>query len=959
MEEIIQKVNESDQKKFLIIDGNSIMNRAFYGIRLLTTKDGLYTNAIYGFLNIYYMIINKLTPDYVGVTFDLRAPTFRHEMFTDYKAQRKGMPDELKVQMPIVKEVLKAMNIPIVEVEGFEADDVLGTVSRINSNNNVFTYILTGDKDSLQLISDKTNIVIPTSKMGKTEYTIYNEEKLNEKYGIEPRQVIDVKALMGDTSDNIPGVKGIGEKTAYSLIIKYGNLENIYDKIDCDSLETTPSVLTKLKDGKEMAFTSYKLATICLDVPVEVDYTKFELSEVNTAELTSLFTRLSFKKFLEKYEVGANSNNSIPGTTIETSKQKDFYKNYTNTAFTEITKTADISDLFENLGSNTSIIFRLLEEDNFKALVFKTGDTNYNYILIPNDGLERYNINNNDDDSENIHNLLYIFCSSRNKKISYDIKPFFKLCMKYGIKDFSNFYSDIKIAYHLLHANESNYSIENITYKLLEVNFPDKSEFENQGKTKENNTKPSQTSLFDVEGILVNVTEIEKNDMEDFVAKKAFMDNEYDKKYVFAILDSTEKIHKILLPKIEELNMNELYFDIEMRLIETLAAIESAGMYIDKEKLLNFGEEISRDIDSLEKQILNMAGEEFNINSPMQLGKILFEKLGLPYSKKNKSGYSTDKEVLESLTDKHEIINKILDYRVLTKLKSTYVDGLLSVIADDGRIHTTFMQTVTATGRLSSIEPNLQNIPVRTEIGSKIRECFVPQENNIIIDADYSQIELRILAHMANDPTMISAFCNNKDIHAITASQVFDTPLEEVTHELRGKAKAVNFGIVYGISAFGLAKNINSSRQEAQEYIDNYFEKYSKVKEYMDNNVMLGTNKGYVSTMFGRIRFTDELKASNKNVKMFGERIAMNMPIQGTAADIIKKAMNEIYLALKERNLKSRIIMQVHDELIIESPPEEVYEACEILRSKMENVCKLSVPLMVDINSGKSWADAK
>lgn len=911
-----------NKEKFLVIDGNSIMNRAFYGIKLLSTADGLYTNAVYGFLSIYYMMLDKLNPDYVAVAFDLKAPTFRHEMFVDYKAHRKMMPDELKVQMPVIKEVLTAMNVPIFEIEGFEADDVLGTIASKNTDKNIFTYILTGDKDSLQLISDNTSIVMPQTRMGKTEYTIYTPEVLMEKQGIEPKQVIDIKALMGDNSDNIPGVPGIGEKTAYALIGKYQSLERIYE--DTGKLECTPSVRQKLDFNKDMAFLSYKLATIDTNVPIELDYEALKFSDVDIAKLTSIFNRLSFKKFLERYDVDGTA---LPATD----NNIEFFKDFNENNILDISKNYDLFKRCISNDNNDNIYITII---NSKKMELE------NLLLIY--VLDKYMYLNLDCANDTLKDVITTVVNSEKKKLGYDLKPIYNMCLKNGVDNFTTFVSDVKIAYYLLHAHENNYEIENISYNLLGINVP----VENIVSEEEPKEKIVQTSLFDVMNVVSEET-----------SQKSL--SEMQKKYIFASLKSIKLMNDILLKKIEEQKMSKLYYDIEMPLIETLADIENNGMYINKEKLLEFGKVLSKDISELEDKIYEIAGETFNINSPTQLGKILFETLKLPVNKKTKKGYATDKDTLDLLAGEHEIIQYILDYRAMAKLKSTYVDGLIDCIGEDNRIHTTFMQTVTATGRLSSVDPNLQNIPVRTELGSKIRDCFEAEGNNIIIDADYSQIELRVLAHMSNDNIMIDAFKQGIDIHTVTASQVFNIPIEEVTHELRTKAKAVNFGIVYGISGFGLAKNINSTRSEATEYIESYLTKYYKVNEFMKKSVEVGKEKGYVSTLFGRIRHTDELKASNRNTVMFGERIAMNTPIQGTAADIIKKAMNELYLKLKEKNLKAKIIMQVHDELIIEAPKEEKDEVIKLMKKCMQNVIKLKVPLEVSTNVGKTWSEAK
>lgn len=923
-----------EQKKFLIIDGNSIMNRAFYGIRLLSTKDGLFTNAIYGFLNIYYMMLDKLKPDYVAVSFDISKPTFRHKIYEEYKGTRKSMPDELRVQMPVIKEVIKAMNVPILELEGYEADDILGTVAKVNTENNIFTYILTGDKDSLQLIAPSTNIVMPSNKMGKTEYTIYTEELLKETKNIRPSQVIDIKALMGDSSDNIPGVSGIGEKTAYSLIEAYDNLDNIYNNID--SIKTTPSVKVKLENGKDIAYISRGLATIDCNVPINIDYDHLILSDVNLPELTKLFTRLSFKKFLDKYTTTAEDGSSAP--VGETKNSKDFYIGLNNIRYTYISSYNSFKEnVYKKLNDakSTGIIayFKNIKEVDILNDTFCIYIDNTIYVM---------DLTKIDD----LGTVLKDICLSKCSKVGYDIKPYIRYCFQNGVADFNGFNDDIKIAYYLLNSTDSNYTIENITYNILDINFP-----ENEVKDAKAATK--QTSMFDI------IAENSDSNDEAITKRLANDLNDFEKKYLYTYLEGIKQINRLLNIAIEKMNLNNVYKEIEMPLIETLANMECTGMLIDKSRLKEFGNYLKGELVRLEAEIIQLAGQSFNINSHQQLGNILFDVLKLPTMKKTKTGYSTDKDVLDELVDKHPIVDKVLTYRSYSKLNSTYVEGLFSAIEDDGRIHTTFTQTVTSTGRLSSIEPNLQNIPVRTVIGSKIRECFIARDEYEMVDADYSQIELRILAHLSGDQTMIDAFNNNRDIHSITASQVFNVPLEEVTKELRFKAKAVNFGIVYGISDFGLAKNISSTRQQAKEYIEKYLEKYVKIKEFMDKAIEDGKENGYVYTMFGRMRKMDELKSGNKNTIAFGKRVAMNTPVQGTAADIIKLAMNRMYLRLKEGGFESRLIMQVHDELIIETKESEMEEVSKMLKEVMEGVCALKVKLDVDINKGKTWHDAK
>lgn len=907
------------ENKFLIIDGNSIMNRAFYGIKLLTTKDGMYTNAIYGFLNILFMIQEKINPEYLAVTFDLSAPTFRHKMYAEYKATRHKMPDELRMQIPVIKDVLKAMNIQILELEGYEADDILGTVAKfndLNSNENgkMHTYILTGDRDSFQLISDNTTIIMPSNKPGKTEYTYYNKEALYEKYGVTPSQVIDVKALMGDTADNIPGVPGIGEKTAYPLIIKNNTLEQLYDNID--NLGLTPKMHEKLTTNKEMATLSKKLATINTDVPITLSYEDFLVKEPNKAELIKLFTRLEFKKLIDKYD----AEGSVDIATNE--YEKNIQTQVKSTNFIDLSKNMELLDNV-NTSSNISFVYFTDKEPSFKM---RLNELNGIFAYVLDNQTNVYYIK---DTSDGFRNVLKTVLTSKACKITYAMKSSLKPFLEGGgLSENVTQFEDIMIQYYLLNAIDTNYSLKAIIYNTIDLVMSEdtfKSEV-------------VQTSLFElVEAPSIN-KEIEK--------------------YIATTVYSIQKIHKILSDQIEEKGLNEVYRNIELPLIPVLADMEKNGMYVHREKLKEFGESLRLRIDEIRAKVIQIAGQEFNLNSTQQLAHILFEVLNIPYPKKG-TNYSTDKETLESIDGEYEIIDLMLEYRALNKLMSTYVDGLSEVIGEDNRIHTTFMQAVTATGRLSSIEPNLQNIPVRTELGGKIRECFVAEKDNILIDADYSQIELRVLAHMANDTNMLNAFKSGLDVHSITASQVFGVPVKEVTHELRSRAKAVNFGIVYGISEFGLAKNIKSSRQDAKKYIANYLNHYKGIDNFMKNSIENGKAQGYVKTLFGRQRSVPELKSANYMTRQFGERIAMNMPVQGTSADIMKIAMINTYNELKSQKLNAKLIMQVHDELIIECSESELEKVKQILKKCMENAYSLNVPLQVDVNCGKNWLEAK
>lgn len=914
-----------ENKKFLVIDGNSIMNRAYYGLMRLNMTSSvlnIHTNALYAFLNIYWMTLDRFKPDFVVVSFDLKAPTFRHEMYKEYKGTRHAMPDELREQMPVIKEILQAMNVPIIEKEGYEADDILGTIAKKNEKNNIFTYILTGDRDSFQLISDLTSVIMPSNKPGKTEYNIYNPEKLSEKYGIKPCQVIEVKALMGDASDNIPGVKGVGEKTAYSLIQKYDNIKNIYDNID--SIDITSKVKEKLLNDKDMANLSHTLATIDVNVPIELDYDKAVLTDINKEEVYILFKKLEFNKFLNKFDFSDISVNDNETESVEPTIN-------TNVKQAIIIDESNLVDYLEKL-EKTFLLDKISYMFNIssKNISSNIKMDDKNYIAVYNNlEDEIYILNIDKINKDTLTNILIKFVQSNCIKLGYNIKQDLLYILNNISDNLKGFNYDLMIAYYLLNSNSNHYYIWDILKDLFNISL-------------NINTKKEeiQMSLFD---------SIDNN-------KNFLKEEEIDT--ISSCLKGVFYSYDIVTEKLKNLEMLSLFNDIEMPLVETLASMEKTGMYIDKEKLNEFDIEITKNIKELEENIYKLAGEDFNINSTQQLGSILFEKLGLPTVKKTKTGYSTDKDVLEKLEDKHEIISKLLEYRKLNKLKTTYVDSLKCKIDTDGRIHTTFMQTVTTTGRLSSVEPNLQNIPIKLELGKKIRSFFVGEENRNIMDADYSQIELRVLADIANDNVMIDSFKKGIDIHKTTASQVFEVPLDEVTNEMRSHAKAVNFGIVYGISGFGLAKNISTTRKKATEYINKYLEKYNGIHEFMDNIVKKAEEAGYVTTLFKRRRYIPELKEKNRNVVEFGKRIAMNTPIQGTAADIIKIAMNRIYRALKENKLASKLIMQVHDELIIEVIPEEEDIVKKIMYEEMEHVISLKVPLVIDLNVGKSWYDA-
>lgn len=869
--------------KLVAIDGNSIMNRAFYGImnsKMLMTSDGTYTNAIYGFLSILNKLLQDENPDYICVAFDLKAPTFRHKKYEEYKATRKGMPDELRVQMPIIKDVLRAMNIKILELEGYEADDIIGTISKYGNENNIDVLLLTGDRDYLQLATDKVTVRIPTTKMGKTDYADYTPNVILEKFGIEPIQFIEIKGLMGDTSDNIPGVPGVGEKTAFSLITKYKNLDTIYNALDKgEELEGIKGKLKeKLIENKDLAYLSRELGTIYKDVPLGIMLEDIKRIEPNNDELYNLFAKLQLKKFIESMNLKANENKIV--STFDDSKM-------------------EIEDLEK------------IDLSSIKELAYYYDEG----LAIYANGKAYYKKSPSKEEFEKIF-------ASDILKIGFKEKEMYLKLKDIGIIP-NNLMFDLEIAAYIMNPSKSTYKLDDIIMEELNIILEDK----------------ISNEQISFEGF----GESAKDNKEE-IAKYA--------RYIYKCKEKYEE-------ELKEKEQLKLFSEVEMPLVKVLAEMEYVGVYVDKEMLKQYSIILNQKVNELTKEIYETAGIEFNINSPKQLGEVLFEKLNLPVIKKTKTGYSTDGDVLEKLKEEHPVIDKILEYRTLSKLKATYVDGMLPLINEKTqRIHAKFNQTVTATGRISCTDPNLQNIPIRTEIGRELRKIFVAKEGCTLIDADYSQVELRVLAHMSGDETMIKAFNDDVDVHAMTASQVFNVPLEEVTKQMRSEAKAVNFGIVYGISDFGLATNIGIGRKKAKEYIEKYFEKYPKIKEYMDNAVEHCKEKGYVETLWGRRRYVPEIKSNNYNVRQFGERVAMNAPIQGTAADIIKIAMVNIENELEERKLKSKLILQVHDELVIEAPEEEIEIAKELLIRNMQNVIKMKVPLKAEAGMGKTWYEA-
>lgn len=903
-------------KKLVVIDGNSILNRAFYGImgnKMLMTQDGTYTNAVYGFLAIMFKMLEDEKPEYLAIAFDVKAPTKRHELFAEYKGTRHGMPDELKAQMPIIKDVLNAMNIKLYEMPGYEADDILGTLAKFGEENGLEVKLLTGDRDSFQLATDKTTIMIPHTKQGKTETDYYNRDKVFEVYGVEPKQMIDVKGLMGDSSDNIPGVAGIGEKTALSLIKKYGSIDGVYKAIDNGDSEIKGKTLEKLINGKDSAYLSRTLGTIDVDSPIEKILPDLEKKEWNNAEVLRLFKELRFNRYITRFDLDKVSSEF----KAEDSKKelKDLF---------ELVVLEDVS-ILEKIKDKFYYYFETEDKENnslHESSIQKPIIINKKIINV------KFAFENkiySMDFEKNYNELKKIFEDESILKIGYEQKQDYILLKQAGIHS-KNFMYDVKIAAYLLNSNSNQYKMKDLAFNYLNLDLDDLINGQNNG----------QTSLFD-----------EPNDEEKNLESEA---------YCYCI----SKLPDILNKKLDEIGSTKLFNEIEMPLIEVLAEMQYIGMYADEKEIYKFGEKLKSNLEELRIDIYKYSDEEFNINSPQQLGKILFEELGLPYVKKTKTGYSTDNDVLEKLKDKHPIINKILEYRQIMKLNSTYVDGLIPHInKNTNRIHTSFHQTVVATGRLSSSDPNLQNIPTRTELGKKLRKVFKPEEGKIFVDADYSQIELRILAHVSKDETMCEAFNNNMDIHTITASKIFGVDVQNVSKQLRNKAKAVNFGIVYGISEFGLAEQTGITRSEAKNFMEQYLEHYSGIKQYMDNVIEESKEKGYIDTTFGRRRYIPELKSNNYMVRKFGERVAMNTPIQGTAADIMKIAMICVYKKFKEENMKAKIVMQVHDELLVEAPFDEKERVKEILINEMENVVKLNVPLKVEAEEGKNWLEAK
>lgn len=927
-------------KKLVLIDGNSIMNRAFYGImgsKALTTKDGKYTNAIYGFLAILFKLLEEEKPDYIGVTFDLKAPTARHKMYEGYKANRKGMPTELAEQMPIIKDVLRAMNIDIIEKEGYEGDDVIGTLSRYGEQKGLEVVILSGDRDTFQLATDNVRINIPRTKGGKTETEIFNREKVKEVYGIEPKQLIEVKGLQGDASDNIPGVPGIGEKTALSLVRKYETIDNLYKKLESGEADVKGKQKEKLEQNKDLAYLSRTLGEINTKVPIEDTLEELKLEEWDKPKVLELFKELNFKRYIDRFnlqnEAGKGDNFS------EENNIENQYK--------AIEKSIEeIKTIIEKQGKMIFYIETEKVNDEDKIIkekitgisIFNSSENEAYYIDIKN--------------GEKIQELKEIFENDKILKIGIDLGRVYILLRQEGI-DFKGINYDASIAAYILNPTNNKLKLTDLAEQYLEI---DVNEILGDSKS----SKVEQINLFDaMQGAGLSGSNEEKSEEEKIKEEQEKTQKTEEKKctlYAYIIY----KLQEITMKKLEEINAVDLFNNIDMPTVTVLANMQWNGMYADLEELNKFGKQLKEQLEIKTKMIYEMAGEEFNINSTKQLGEILFEKMKLPVVKKTKSGYSTDVDVLEKLKSEDPIISEILDYRQLMKLNSTYVEGLKPYInPKTKRIHSFFHQTITATGRISSTEPNLQNIPTRFELGKQVRKIFKPEPGKVYIDADYSQIELRVLAHMSEDTHMVQAFKDGEDIHRQAASKVFKTPMEEVTKEQRSNAKAVNFGIVYGISDFGLGEQLGISRKIAKQYIEEYLQEYAGIKNFMDDMKEKAKETGYVETLFNRRRYIPELKSNNYMVRQFGERAAMNTPIQGTAADIMKIAMINVYKKLIEENLEAKIVLQVHDEMMIEAPLAEAEKVKEIVKTEMESAIKLNVPLIAEVSEAENWYECK
>ncbi len=882
-------------EKIVLIDGNSIANRAFYGLPNLTNSKGQHTNAIYGFLTILFKILEEESPKYLCVAFDVKEPTFRHKMYKEYKGTRSAMPEELSEQFPILKDVLKAMGIKIIEMPGFEADDILGTLAVLSEKNNMEVSLVSGDRDLLQIASTTIKIRIPKTKAGKTEVEDYYEQDVVKKYGVTPKQFIDVKGLMGDKSDNIPGVPKVGEVTATRLISQYGSIEGVYENLD---QITQKAIYNSLLENKELAELSKKLATIDVDIPLSFNYKEANNENLFTAEAYSFFKKLEFKNLLNKFS--DNSKEETSKKAIEFSLISEFSQ--AELLFKEAYKSVIIAYMFCESGTeNEKITGVALSFDKKNVFIQEFGFLTKAYIL------------------EKMKWLLARSQKNTNLRtnIGFAIKHDYFLL---GAKSDKGFF-DVQIAAYLLNPLKNEYSIEDLSQEYLGRLLPNREEL--LGKKEDE--------------------EVDENRVQ----------------YAIQCVETMKLIYPLLMDRLKKEQMDSLFEEIEMPTSYILYAMQQEGIKVQREELKEYSLALDGRIQELQNAIHKAAGEEFNINSPKQLGEILFEKLQIKGGKKTKTGYSTAADVLDKLSEDVQIVADVQEYRGLAKLKATYAEGLSNYIGADERIHTTFNQTITATGRISSTEPNLQNIPMRTELGRRIRKVFVPKDGCVFVDADYSQIELRILAHMSKDEQLINAYNENRDIHSITASQVFKIPLKEVTSLQRRNAKAVNFGIIYGISSFGLSQGLSITRKEAERYIHSYFESYPKIKEFLDNLIKDAKENGYSKTIFNRRRPIPELASSNFMQRSFGERVAMNAPIQGTAADIMKIAMILVYKELENRGLQSKLILQIHDELLIETKKSEVEEVKHILEEKMKEAVNFAVSLDVEVHEGMNWYETK
>ena len=917
--------------KLALIDGNSIANRAFYGImgsKMLMTKDGKYTNAVYGFLAILFKLLDEVKPDYIAVAFDLKAPTARHKLYEGYKANRKGMPEELRMQMPMIKEILRAMNIDIIEKEGYEADDVLGTLSRYGEKQVLDVVILSGDRDTFQLATDKVTIILPRTKAGKTEVQEYDRKKIEEEYGIEPKQLIEVKGLQGDTSDNIPGVPGIGEKTALNLIKEYGSIENLYNKIEKNEDNLKGKQREKILENKDLAEMSKFLGTINLEVPIENTLEEFKVEPWDNKKVLEIFKNLNFKRYIERFKLDTEDTENTKSTHEKLEgKEKTKVTDFVN--IIEL-KLANIEEILKEIKQDKELIFFIeSEKDENPEKIIKEKIISISIYEKKSNKAYVYELETEKD----ILKFKEVLEDEEIKKVSIHLSQICILLRQIGIK-LQGLEFDAKIAGYILNPTDNKLKIEDLSENILELDI---NKYIKQKQEK-------QINLFE--------------DINEENQKEEAKNSKREKNGFFAYIISNLKDK--MTEKLKEINAYELFKNIDMPTVLVLADMQFNGMYVNKESLEEFGLELSKNLEEKTKIIYEMAGTQFNINSTKQLGEVLFEKMKLPVIKKTKSGYSTDVDVLEKLKKEDPIIQNLLDYRQLMKLNSTYIEGLKPYInPKTKRIHSFFHQTITATGRISSTEPNLQNIPTRFELGKRVRKVFEPEEGKVYIDADYSQIELRVLAHMSGDTHMQEAFRNNEDIHKQAASKVFKTPIDEVTKEQRSNAKAVNFGIVYGISDFGLSEQLGISRKLAKTYIDEYLAEYPGIKQYMENIIELAKKQGYVETLFNRRRYIPEISSKNYMVRQFGNRAAMNTPIQGTAADIMKIAMIKVKNELMKKHLEAKIVLQVHDEMMIEAKENEIDEVKEILKTNMEQAVTLDVPLIAKISVAKNWYDCK